>query len=148
MPATSRETASTGSPRSRRRTTSFFRAADQRLTSAAAPGSPPVALRAPSADLGAILQHSSRSAFPAPYFRHSFTPNSCPDKSEPVHIISIESVRPAGECHYFKMGLRSAFYPHPYKTEEEALHKALFEPHGTGLQRLFENHFLYPCSRT
>src|SRR5713101_4055550 len=45
---TSREMASTGSPRNRRRTTSFFLLADQRLTSAAAPGALPVALRAPS----------------------------------------------------------------------------------------------------
>src|SRR5712664_3947898 len=45
---TSREMASTGSPRNRRRTTSFFLLADQRFTSAAAPGALPVALRAPS----------------------------------------------------------------------------------------------------
>jgi integrase len=45
---TSRDTASTGSPRNSRSTTSFFRPTDQRLTSAAAPASPAVALRAPS----------------------------------------------------------------------------------------------------
>ncbi|MGB4673051.1 MAG: hypothetical protein WBH99_03765, partial [Azovibrio sp.] len=50
---TSLERASTGSPRNSRKTTSFFRPADPRFTSAAAPGSPPVALRAPSADPGA-----------------------------------------------------------------------------------------------
>src|SRR5512134_786707 len=44
---TSREMASTGSPRNSRSTTSFFRPADHRFTSAAAPGSPPLALRAP-----------------------------------------------------------------------------------------------------
>jgi hypothetical protein len=37
-PDTSRETASTGSPRSRRSTTCFFRPADHRFISAVAPG--------------------------------------------------------------------------------------------------------------
>ena len=40
--------ASTGSPRNKRKTTCFFRLADHRFTSAAAPGALPVALRAPS----------------------------------------------------------------------------------------------------
>jgi hypothetical protein len=43
-----REMASTGSPRNRRKTTSFFRLADHRFTSAPAPGALPVALRVPS----------------------------------------------------------------------------------------------------
>jgi hypothetical protein len=46
---TSREMASTGSPRNRRSTTSFFRCADQRFTSAAARSTPSVALRARAA---------------------------------------------------------------------------------------------------
>ncbi|MBS3934720.1 MAG: RHS repeat protein, partial [Sulfuritalea sp.] len=49
----SREIASTDSPRSRRSATSLLRPADHRLISAAAPGSPPVALRAPSGKPGA-----------------------------------------------------------------------------------------------
>ena len=55
---TSRERASTGSPRNKRSTTSFFRPADQRFTSATAPRSLPVALRAPSSEPAAILPTS------------------------------------------------------------------------------------------
>jgi hypothetical protein len=51
---TSREIASTGSPRNRRSTMAFFRPADHRFTSVTAPGSHPVALRAPSSKPGAI----------------------------------------------------------------------------------------------
>jgi hypothetical protein len=51
---TSRVTASSASPRNSRSTTSFLRPADHHLTSAAAPDSPPVALRAPSYEPCAI----------------------------------------------------------------------------------------------
>src|SRR5258706_5951348 len=69
---TSREMASTGSPRNRRRTTSFFRLADQRFTSAVVPGALTVALRAPSTapgttsatfDLFSIFNSVSRHRF-------------------------------------------------------------------------------------
>src|SRR5580698_5450234 len=77
---TSRDTASTGSPRNNRRTTPRLRAVDQRLTSAA-PEALPVALRAPSSASGATpfvsvlftINHSS--------LEHTFYPKSVSKKT-------------------------------------------------------------------
>jgi hypothetical protein len=74
--ATSREMASTGSPRNSRSTTSFFRPADQRFTSTAAPGSPPVALRAPSSEPGATPLPSLLFNISHSVFQTRFNPKS------------------------------------------------------------------------
>src|SRR6478736_1750911 len=83
---TSREMASTGSPRNSRKTTPFFRFADHRFTSAAAPGALPVALRAPSTAPGTTSVTFDFFSMFNSVSRHTFTPNSCPEKSEAVQI--------------------------------------------------------------
>lgn len=71
-PARSSGSASTDSPRSRRSTTCFFRPADQRLTSAAALGALPFALRAPSSPPSATPPTSFSFSISRSFLRHVY----------------------------------------------------------------------------
>ncbi|GAB4165829.1 MAG: hypothetical protein Fur0039_02220 [Rhodocyclaceae bacterium] len=72
--ASSRDRASTDSPRKRRSTTCFFLPADQRLTSAAALGALPVALRAPSGAPSATPPTSLSFSISRSFLRHVYLP--------------------------------------------------------------------------
>jgi hypothetical protein len=89
--------ASTGSPRNKRSTTSFFRCADQRFTSAAALGALPVALRVPSAEPSATPPIFDSFCIPRSFLLTRFYPKSVSRKiggSAPYRYLEVIAGNP------------------------------------------------------